>query len=286
MARLLLEEIAVPLRSFSVRLSLDVGSTIALVGPSGRRQDDGAARRRRASSGRAPAGSASTVTSGSTARAASIARAGPAAGRARVPGLRPLPAPDGPPEHRVRAPPQGRRVPRAVRDPPPRSAPSGRPLRRRAAACRARPGARARSARAAARRAALGARRPHEGRRPRRAAASCWSASRMPVLLVTHDFEDAAALADQVGVIVDGELRQTGTPAELVASPRDPFVASFTGANLLHGRAEARERGIDARPAGRRHRHHDRRIPARGDVGSPSIRGTSRSRPRRRTTPR
>jgi ABC-type sulfate/molybdate transport systems ATPase subunit len=61
----------------------------------------------------------------------------------------------------------------------------------------------------------------------------------IPVLLVTHDFEDAAALADQVGVIVDGELRQTGTPGELVARPADPFVASFTGANLLHGHVEA-----------------------------------------------
>ena len=57
----------------------------------------------------------------------------------------------------------------------------------------------------------------------------------IPVLLVTHDFEDAAALADRVGVIVDGALRQTGTPGELVARPADPFVASFTGANLLRG---------------------------------------------------
>src|SRR5258708_7939064 len=54
----------------------------------------------------------------------------------------------------------------------------------------------------------------------------------IPALLVTHDFEDAAALATEVGVIVDGRLRQTGSPAELVARPADPFVASFTGANL------------------------------------------------------
>ncbi len=60
----------------------------------------------------------------------------------------------------------------------------------------------------------------------------------IPVLLVTHDFDDAAALADRVSVIVDGTLRQTGTPAELVAQPADSFVASFTGANLLHGHAE------------------------------------------------
>jgi molybdate transport system ATP-binding protein len=64
----------------------------------------------------------------------------------------------------------------------------------------------------------------------------------IPTLLVTHDFEDAAALADQVGVIVEGRLRQTGTPADLVSRPADPFVASFTGANLLHG--ERRVTGV------------------------------------------
>jgi molybdate transport system ATP-binding protein len=60
----------------------------------------------------------------------------------------------------------------------------------------------------------------------------------IPTLLVTHDFEDAAALAGRVGVIVEGRLRQIGTPADLVAKPADPFVASFTGANLLHGRTD------------------------------------------------
>jgi molybdate transport system ATP-binding protein len=57
----------------------------------------------------------------------------------------------------------------------------------------------------------------------------------IPTLLVTHDFEDAAALANEIGVIVDGKLRQVGTAADLVAQPADPFVASFTGANLLRG---------------------------------------------------
>ena len=58
-----------------------------------------------------------------------------------------------------------------------------------------------------------------------------------PTLVVTHDFEDAATLATQVGVLVQGRLRQLGTPAELVASPADPSVASLTGANVLRGRA-------------------------------------------------
>jgi molybdate transport system ATP-binding protein len=65
----------------------------------------------------------------------------------------------------------------------------------------------------------------------------------IPVLLVTHDFEDAAALAGEVSVIVDGSVRQTGTPSELVGSPADSFVASFTGANLLHGVAEPSRNG-------------------------------------------
>jgi molybdate transport system ATP-binding protein len=59
----------------------------------------------------------------------------------------------------------------------------------------------------------------------------------LPTILVTHDFEDAAALADQVGVLVDGHLRQFATPDELIDRPRDAFVASFTGANLLRGKA-------------------------------------------------
>jgi len=65
----------------------------------------------------------------------------------------------------------------------------------------------------------------------------------IPTLLVTHDFEDAAALAGHVGVLVDGRLRQTGSSADLVAQPADPFVASFTGANLLHGRADGKQSG-------------------------------------------
>jgi molybdate transport system ATP-binding protein len=68
----------------------------------------------------------------------------------------------------------------------------------------------------------------------------------LPVLLVTHDFQDAAVLADRVGVLVDGRLLQAGTPGELVAAPADPFVASFTGANILRGRARMRPDGLTA----------------------------------------
>jgi molybdate transport system ATP-binding protein len=65
----------------------------------------------------------------------------------------------------------------------------------------------------------------------------------LPTLLVTHDFEDAAALADRVGVLVEGKLRQLASPQKLVASPADAFVASFTGANVLRGQARGADNG-------------------------------------------
>jgi molybdate transport system ATP-binding protein len=66
----------------------------------------------------------------------------------------------------------------------------------------------------------------------------------LPTILVTHDFEDAAALADRVGVLSDGRVLQLGTPDELVAAPADAFVAGFTGGNLLHGFARPARDGL------------------------------------------
>jgi molybdate transport system ATP-binding protein len=59
----------------------------------------------------------------------------------------------------------------------------------------------------------------------------------LPALLVTHDYGDAAALADRIGVLVEGRIVQVGTAAELVAAPASPFVAEFTGVNFLRGTA-------------------------------------------------
>jgi molybdate transport system ATP-binding protein len=66
----------------------------------------------------------------------------------------------------------------------------------------------------------------------------------LPTLLVTHDFEDAAALADRVGVLVEGTLRQLGAPTDLLGAPADPFVAEFAGANVLPGTAEPGPDGL------------------------------------------
>jgi molybdate transport system ATP-binding protein len=67
---------------------------------------------------------------------------------------------------------------------------------------------------------------------------------RLPTLLVTHDFQDAAALAPRIGVLVDGRIVQHGTAPELVAGPTSPFVADFTGGNLLRGIARVGESGL------------------------------------------
>ena len=59
----------------------------------------------------------------------------------------------------------------------------------------------------------------------------------LPTVLVTHAFEDAAALAQRVGVIHGGRLVQLATPRELLAAPASVMVAALTGANILEGTA-------------------------------------------------
>jgi molybdate transport system ATP-binding protein len=60
---------------------------------------------------------------------------------------------------------------------------------------------------------------------------------RVPALLVTHDFAEAAELGDRVGVIDAGRVVQEGSATELAAAPRSAFVADFTGAVVLTGTA-------------------------------------------------
>jgi molybdate transport system ATP-binding protein len=66
----------------------------------------------------------------------------------------------------------------------------------------------------------------------------------LPTVLVTHDYEDAAALANRVGVLTEGRLVQVGTPMELLADPATPFVAEFTGVNFLSGTARPAPDGL------------------------------------------
>ena len=61
----------------------------------------------------------------------------------------------------------------------------------------------------------------------------------VPVLVVTHDFTEAAQLADRIAVIESGCLVQAGSASELAARPQSAFVADLAGANVLRGTARA-----------------------------------------------
>lgn len=61
-------------------------------------------------------------------------------------------------------------------------------------------------------------------------------------LYVTHDQEEAMAVADRVAVMNAGRILQVGTPEEIYHKPQNLFVATFLGrSNLFRGRVvEAR----------------------------------------------
>lgn len=66
----------------------------------------------------------------------------------------------------------------------------------------------------------------------------------VPTLIVTHDFGEAALLADRVVVIDDGRIVQEGSAEDLAASPASGLVADLTGAVVLRGTATAADGGL------------------------------------------
>ena len=63
-------------------------------------------------------------------------------------------------------------------------------------------------------------------------------------ILVTHDQEEAAMLADVIAVVNRGVIVQVGTPADILDRPANRFVAGFVGYdNFLPGRIAAGEPG-------------------------------------------
>jgi len=56
-----------------------------------------------------------------------------------------------------------------------------------------------------------------------------------PRLLITHDPTEAFLLADEVHIIEDGSITQSGSPDDIRLRPRTRFAADLAGANLLTG---------------------------------------------------
>lgn len=54
-----------------------------------------------------------------------------------------------------------------------------------------------------------------------------------PTVIVTHDRNEALRLAQSVAVLMEGVVRQTGTPASVFSSPADDAVASFVGVETV-----------------------------------------------------
>jgi len=55
-------------------------------------------------------------------------------------------------------------------------------------------------------------------------------------LFVTHDQEEAMALADRIAVMDGGAVQQVGTPEEIYLRPKSRFVADFIGeSNIIDG---------------------------------------------------
>ena len=52
-------------------------------------------------------------------------------------------------------------------------------------------------------------------------------------VLVTHDQEEALSFGDRIAVMNAGVIEQTGTPAEVYATPGTPWVARFIGEAML-----------------------------------------------------
>ena len=91
-------------------------------------------------------------------------------------------------------------------------------------------------------------------------------------VVVTHDQEEAMAMADRIAVMNEGRIDQLGAPSEIYDRPATPFVADFIGdMNHLEGRLE-----------------HDgeRRTVVLGDGIPLRIGRVVRGRARRRTAPR
>ncbi len=85
----------------------------------------------------------------------------------------------------------------------------------------------------------------------------------LTALHVTHDQEEALALADRIAVMRAGRIEQMGTPEELYRQPATAYVANFLGgANVFRPALNANAWWPESR---------DRRSTQRNNIGTPAL---------------
>lgn len=88
--------------------------------------------------------------------------------------------------------------------------------------------------------------------------------TKVPAIYVTHDQEEAFAIADRLLLLHDGVILQSGKPHEIYHHPRNVWVAQFFGlGNLVKGQVESQDPFIVRTPLGV--------IQANCEVGSPKL---------------
>jgi molybdate transport system ATP-binding protein len=69
----------------------------------------------------------------------------------------------------------------------------------------------------------------------------------VPAILVTHDWEDALGLGDEMLVLSGGKLVQAGSPGDILSRPENLDVAGIVGTDtIVEGRVIARDPGLIA----------------------------------------
>jgi iron(III) transport system ATP-binding protein len=62
-------------------------------------------------------------------------------------------------------------------------------------------------------------------------------------IMVTHDQEEAQSMADNIFVMNNGEVVQSGSPREIYRRPNSPFIANFIGiTNFIDGQVKSADR--------------------------------------------
>ena len=83
--------------------------------------------------------------------------------------------------------------------------------------------------------------------------------TKVPAIYVTHDQEEAFAIADRVLILHEGNIIRAGTPADVWANPQSAYVAEFLGlGNVIEGKESGKwkvESGVGEFVVECKHKH-------------------------------